>query len=1203
MALIIRTLGVPSLFISSNRSAPLSLRYRKGYVLIAYLLAERNKWHSREYLSSLLWPDLSLDSAKTNLRQILKSIIDVIKSSCDKSNLRVERDRVGLFPDESIISDLLFFDDTTYRQLSEIKKTSNFNSFLFKAEFFFETIDGDFLSGIDSDDELGDWLQQQRAFVFKARNIFLEELTETAKHCNNIELAIRIARLWVSASPALDQPVQSLMTLLSIQGNKRLIDTTYEEFAHRVARLAGANPLTETKILHDDLMNSEVCVPSTMVNDKHEVRWVVLLHAEMSDEVKNAAVEEEILLRRRAFQDVAHKVDAIPLPGYGNTFCAVLGLPGKYDRPAQRCLEMAAKLQQHHLFSTSRIGICAGKASIIYTEGNIEVLGGLPGQAQRFALLALPTEILVDSFVAEAVRDVCTKLRLHPLIPRLNSKDEKTCRAWKINFLSHSPEKRETQHRLVGRDKEISTLLAIMEDIIHAKQSRGIVMVGEAGIGKTHLANEFARIVESQFGAAALRIFHSPEQRHQPLSGLRILLKNIIGVAATAPEEAIIEAASSWIENQPVPFPASAKEAMLRFLIPEKISTFREEKKELFDGLRLIIDGFAVTRPLLIIVDDAQWADSIFQEWLHHWFSTERPKAIMFIMVSRKTETMLLTGHIFTSMQVNVLSQQKIVELINNLDCSIRLNQQECNSLAVKSGGIPLCAEYLARGQLGLTSDIVSVSATLNLLLDQLGYGKEVIQAGAVLGDTFFLEDLQTLLPGRPLGEALEHACTLGIINRPRVAEYVFRHALLRQCARESTLKKQHREWCLKAASIFMKRSRPNAAVLAEYFEEAGNESEAIRWWLKAATTAHINDFATEAKNIAMRALSLVYAKVGNATRQEILKLELIVAFSRLQLIGYGDQEAHQRFVEVHVQANLGKEQRLRFRALVGGYQGCGSQGTPQGLVFAQLLQEEASFPSQQLVACYAFGNSLFWRGELKLSCQYLEEAIEIGNYLAAKQRTDYMQDDPILMSLAFLAWVKWFLGDLSATAYLIELEEKIGSRAKPHVACVAQTLLAVNWLSRGNASQVKRYAGLALARANRYGYQLWQAFNQLFLLWAEAKETHTVCHSALAKQVAIISTHFKSGEATARWVSVSALAATGELDALESQLDLAIKTAETNAESYCLPDLFGYKSKLLHTRKNYRAAEKWLNKGIDLARTQGNLAWLCKLQGLQTEW
>lgn len=140
MALIIRTLGVPSLFISSNRSAPLSLRYRKGYVLIAYLLAERNKWHSREYLSSLLWPDLSLDSAKTNLRQILKSIIDVIKSSCDKSNLRVERDRVGLFPDESIISDLLFFDDTTYRQLSEIKKTSNFNPFLFKAEFFLKPL-------------------------------------------------------------------------------------------------------------------------------------------------------------------------------------------------------------------------------------------------------------------------------------------------------------------------------------------------------------------------------------------------------------------------------------------------------------------------------------------------------------------------------------------------------------------------------------------------------------------------------------------------------------------------------------------------------------------------------------------------------------------------------------------------------------------------------------------------------------------------------------------------------------------------------------------------------------------------------------------------------------------------------------------------------------------------------------------------------
>jgi DNA-binding SARP family transcriptional activator len=155
---------------------------------------------------------------------------------------------------------------------------------------------------------------------------------------------------------------------------------------------------------------------------------------------------------------------------------------------------------------------------------------------------------------------------------------------------------------LVGRDAELAALRGWIDAAVAGHG--GVVMIaGEAGIGKTALARA-ARALALERGALAITVRASPLERALPFAPLSEALRPLL---RAAPDDML----------RRLPRAALAQVAALLPLLRERLpdlpllapATPGERENQLLDGLVDLALALADEQPLLIICDDAQWAD------------------------------------------------------------------------------------------------------------------------------------------------------------------------------------------------------------------------------------------------------------------------------------------------------------------------------------------------------------------------------------------------------------------------------------------------------------------------------------------------------------------------------------------------------------------------------------------------------------------
>ncbi len=152
----------------------------------------------------------------------------------------------------------------------------------------------------------------------------------------------------------------------------------------------------------------------------------------------------------------------------------------------------------------------------------------------------------------------------------------------------------------VGRQRELAMLRAAWGRAAHGAGSF-VLIAGEAGVGKTRLAAELARTAQSEGGRVFAGTTSAPE---------------------SMPYQAITEAlrsASPLLLARP---PSAARRAVLARLLPELRDpeatdfpnaggqTAERESARVFDALAHAVRTMASPRPLLLILEDLQWAGS-----------------------------------------------------------------------------------------------------------------------------------------------------------------------------------------------------------------------------------------------------------------------------------------------------------------------------------------------------------------------------------------------------------------------------------------------------------------------------------------------------------------------------------------------------------------------------------------------------------------
>ena len=323
---------------------------------------------------------------------------------------------------------------------------------------------------------------------------------------------------------------------------------------------------------------------------------------------------------------------------------------------------------------------------------------------------------------------------------------------------------------LVGRAREWEALLGAYDGI--AGDGRVVLLEGEAGIGKTRLAEELVAALRAR-GAAVLGGRAYEEEAalaYGPLvEALRGRLREDDAWVATVGERALGEASRLLgdLSASPPP-PLDGPAAQARFL----------------DGVwETLAAAAAGPVPGVLVIDDVQWADEATLGLLTYGARRLAGRRMLVLLTSR--EPLRRVGG--SAIELARLGEGEVGELLEAAGGPEAL----AHRLYEETEGLPfLLVEYL--NSLGADPDWTLPAGARELLLARLEpvseTARQVLAAAAVIGRSF---DVDTVRAASGRGDeetvtALEELVRRGLVREGRY-DYDFAHEQLRRLVADET--------------------------------------------------------------------------------------------------------------------------------------------------------------------------------------------------------------------------------------------------------------------------------------------------------------------------------------------------------------------------------------------------------------------------------
>lgn len=411
---------------------------------------------------------------------------------------------------------------------------------------------------------------------------------------------------------------------------------------------------------------------------------------------------------------------------------------------------------------------------------------------------------------------------------------------------------------LVGRARELARLLSAYESVRVVGQL--LVVEGEAGIGKTRLAEEFIAHAQTR-GAHVMTARGYVEQRalaYAPVvQALRVALSDSQNAAQVAQLSAAVRADAARL----VPELAAAGAAIA--------SDAPGSQARFFDAVAEVL--LALTRnrmPGVLFFDDAQWLDDASLELLAFLIRRLRHARFCLLLTWRGEE--IQAAHPLRRLYADAQREQRAV-----LISLTRLEREPVQELvlAAAARGVPVnavLAEQLYQESEGLPFFLVEYlkcleqtgqfpeSANLpvgvrELLRSRLAptsdAARQLLSAAAVIGRAFDFELLRAV-SGRSEEEAiagLEELAAQGLIvqaARNREPLYDFTHEKLRELVYQETSLARRRLLHRRAADTMVARAHTASALdaaageIAQHYRTGGADALAAEFYKRAGDHA-----------------------------------------------------------------------------------------------------------------------------------------------------------------------------------------------------------------------------------------------------------------------------------------------------------------------------------------------------------------------------
>jgi class 3 adenylate cyclase/tetratricopeptide (TPR) repeat protein len=460
----------------------------------------------------------------------------------------------------------------------------------------------------------------------------------------------------------------------------------------------------------------------------------------------------------------------------------------------------------------------------------------------------------------------------------------------------------------VGREEETRLLLSRWE---RAREGQGqvVLVVGEPGIGKSRLVEEFrARIKDDPH----LWIAGTGEQffENTPFHAVTQMLDQVVGWRGDDSGEERVSRLERALERaemklgEAVPLIVEMVNLPIPSKYPPVLLAPDLKRKRLLANLVIWVLNVARLQPVVVALENLHWVDPSTLE-LQQMLVEQSAAAPLLLIYTTRPEFHArwpMRSH-HAQIALGRLGDRPTREMVASMAGRASLDKDVIDAVVKRTDGVPLFVEELTR--LILESDRRSVAreipATLQdslaARLDRLGLGREVAQVAAVIGREFSYELLHPVmaLPEDELQSALRKLADSELIHVrgiPPGATYRFKHSLIQDAAYEALLKSRrkelHRRIAQQITEKFASRAEEQPALMARHWTEAGMTEAAVTAWRKAGEAAYTRRAFHESEEGYRQALAMLKT-LPESPERDARELELTSALiPTLQLVrGY----------------------------------------------------------------------------------------------------------------------------------------------------------------------------------------------------------------------------------------------------------------------------------------------------------------------------
>jgi class 3 adenylate cyclase/tetratricopeptide (TPR) repeat protein len=494
----------------------------------------------------------------------------------------------------------------------------------------------------------------------------------------------------------------------------------------------------------------------------------------------------------------------------GDAVMAVFGIPVAHEDDALRAVRAAAEMRnevavlrdelarERGVELAVRIGVNTGEAVTggaraggSFTTGDIVNVGARLEQSAR------PGDILLGRDTFRLVRHA---VDAEPVAPLIVKGKQAAIEAFRLLTVAPGAHRRPQWLRapLVDRDPERRQLTETLERALTERSCQLLTVMGDAGVGKSRLVADVVDRVQATATVAVGRCLPYGD-----------------GLTWWPLVEAL--GTSGLLERVGADEPALARAAEVLKPTGEPVGT-----EEAFWAMRRVLEALARRQPVVLVVDDLQWAQSTFMDFLEHVADWARDVPLVLLATARPElrDARPAWGEgksNATLVLLEPLAEEETADLLRHLLGASRLSTRAAASILDVAEGYPLFVVelvamladdgVLADGDSREAAELsaISVPPTIQTLiaarLDRLASDERtVIEAASIEGKEFAHESVAALV-GESVDAQLRALAAKNLI-RPHGETLRFDHQLIRDIAYEAISKEaradlheRHADW------------------------------------------------------------------------------------------------------------------------------------------------------------------------------------------------------------------------------------------------------------------------------------------------------------------------------------------------------------------------------------------------------------------------